>query len=58
MAVSYVYNERGELAAIIAEDVEAWKKRMLERQFRDIYNRAAAQWAEISRQVAYWISRP
>lgn len=58
MAVSCVYNEREELSTIIAEDVEAWKKQMLERQFRDIYNRAAAQWADISEQAAYWISWP
>ena len=58
MAVSFGYNGRGELVTIIVEDVDAWKREMLARQFHDIYNRAAAQWAEISKQVAYWISRP
>ena len=37
---------------------EDYKKKILTEQFRDIWNRAVAQYEEISKMVSYWISRP
>jgi len=37
---------------IVVEDVEAWKKKMMEKQFSDIFNRAAEQWKAGSQYLA------
>ena len=44
--------EKREPATIVIEDIEAWKKEILERQFSDIFNRATEQWRTGSRLLA------
>ena len=37
-------NVKKEPTTIVVENVEAWKKKMMEKQFSDIFNRGAEQW--------------
>ena len=43
---------------IITAVTDDEKKRILQKEFRDISARAIARYEEISKQVEYWIRRP